>query len=464
MVKKQISVLVLTLFITGSIDSIRNLPATALFGPVLIFFCLFGALVFLLPIALLSGELAAKFPTKGGIYHWSKMAFGQHMAFLAVWLQWINTMVWYPTILSFIAGTLAYLINPHLVYNKAYLITIILIVFWAQTLINLRGLHISARFAATCAVIGMFLPMALILILGIVWLCLGDHSAIQLHANNLLPHFGHSQSWISLTAIVTAFLGMELAAVHINEVKTPQSSFPKALLSSVFIILATMIFGSLVIAVVLPKAQISLVGGVMQAFSEFFKVYHLRWAVPVLALMVFVGSVGHMINWILSPAKGLLQAAQDGFLPKWMQKENKAGVPGNLLIVQAVLVSVLCLAFFLMPSVNGSYWLLTDLSTELYLLMYFILFISAGVLAFKFAHVKSTFKIPGGKYGALFVCLLGIFGVIVAFIVGFIPPGNINVGGFMHYEILFCLGIIVMIAPVLLFYGWRVLDSGSSPE
>src|SRR6202044_890277 len=101
----------LTLLITGAIDSIRNLPASALFGSSLIFFFIFSAIAFLLPTALVSAELAAN-GNEGGIYQWARLAFGERIGFLAVWLQWINNLVWFPTILSFIAGTAAYLLDP----------------------------------------------------------------------------------------------------------------------------------------------------------------------------------------------------------------------------------------------------------------------------------------------------------------------------------------------------------------
>src|ERR1700730_9364562 len=115
-----LTVFTLVMLITGSIDSIRNLPATALFGSTLIFFFIVSAITFLIPASLISAELASGWNKKGGIYEWTKNAFGKKTAFFAVWLQWINTMVWYPTVLSFIAATAAFLINPHLAQNKLY--------------------------------------------------------------------------------------------------------------------------------------------------------------------------------------------------------------------------------------------------------------------------------------------------------------------------------------------------------
>lgn len=150
----------LVLLITGAIDSVRNLPTTALFGSSLFFFFTIAALVFLTPVALIAAELASTFSNEeGGIYSWVKHAFGERIAFFTIWLQWINTIVWYPTILSFIAGTFAYLINPQLAKNKTYLISVILVTFWSLTLLGLKGLRASAFFAGFCAITGMIIPV-----------------------------------------------------------------------------------------------------------------------------------------------------------------------------------------------------------------------------------------------------------------------------------------------------------------
>lgn len=450
-----LSTFALVMLITGAIDSIRNLPATALFGDALIFFFIFAAVIFLIPTALVSAELSSTWTKQSGIFHWVRLAFGEKTAFLAVWLQWINTMVWYPTILSFIAGTLTFLVDPQLAQNKLYMISVILTLFWSLTFMNLRGLQTSARVAGFCAIVGMIIPMALIIGLAAYWLLSGQATHLTLSFSSFTPNLEKFDSWISLTAIMAAFLGMELATVHVQNVEKPNKTFPKAMLFSVLIILSTMIFGALAIAIVLPQNEISLVEGVMQAFSNFFNAYHIAWLIPVLTIMLVIGSLGGMVNWIISPAKGLLQAAEYGYLPKFLQKENQHGVASNLLIAQAVLVSIVCLAFLFMPSVNGSYWLLTDLSTQLYMLMYIMMFVTAIYLRYKFADKKRPFMIPGGKVGLWFVCLLGIVGCCITMVVGFFPPTGVNVGSTLHFELMFIGGILLMLLPVFGFYFYK---------
>ncbi len=453
--KEGLTTIALVLLMTGAIDSVRNLPATSLFGSSLIFFFILSAIVFLIPAALVSAQLSSASAEKGGIYHWTHAAFGEKAAFFSVWLQWINTMVWFPTILSFIAGTATYFLDPALAQNKLYLVSVILSVFWSLTFIHLKGVHTSAKFANICSVIGIVIPIGLIITLAVLWILLGKPLQIHFTFANVFPNLSQTDNWISLTAIMTSFLGIELAMVHVKEVHQPQKTFPEALGLSVLVILGTMIMGSLAIALVLPKDKINLVSGVMQAFTNFFAAYHMTWLIPVITAMLLIGSLGNMTSWIISPAKGLLQAAESGYLPAFMTKKNKQGVAAHLLVTQALLVTLICLAFLLMPSVNGSYWLLTALSTQLYMLMYVMMFVAAFYLKNKNKLSTSAFTLPGGKAGMGSVCLLGLLGCLITLAVGFIPPAGINIGSALHYETVFCGGIAIMILPVLFFYLYK---------
>lgn len=446
----------LTLLITGAIDSIRNLPATALFGSALIFFFIFSALVFLVPAALVSAELSASSRGhKNGIYHWLSSALGTQFGMLGAWLQWINTLVWFPTILSFLVGTATYFIDPTLAQNKFFLVSAILSIYWFLTWVNLRGFHTSAYFANICTMIGMIFPFMLIIGLAGAWLWLGKPLQIEFNAQSLVPSFTHFDNWISLTAIIAAFLGIELATVHVKEVHEPEKTFPRALTLSIFCILIPMILGSLAIALVLPKDQINLVSGVMQAFSNFFAAYRMSYLLPLVTLTILIGSLGSMTSWVISPVKSLLQAANDGYLPPGLTKLNKNQVASNLLLLQAVLVSLVCMAFLLMPSVNGSYWLLTALSTQLYVLMYVLMFVAALVMKFKSKFKSKNSIIPGGGLALSLICLLGLAGCFITLVIGFIPPEGVNVGSALHYEWIFSLGLLMMVSPVLLLFRYK---------
>ena len=122
MSKKIISIFTLVMINLAAIGSIRNWPTIAETGLSSIFFYLLAALIFFLPTALVSAELATGWPKIGGIFIWVREAFGQRLGFLAIWLLWIENVIWYPTILSFIAATLAYIIDPAWGSNKTYIV------------------------------------------------------------------------------------------------------------------------------------------------------------------------------------------------------------------------------------------------------------------------------------------------------------------------------------------------------
>ncbi|MCL9683276.1 APC family permease [Legionella maioricensis] len=445
--KHSLTIFSLTMITVGSVDSIRNLPATALFGSQLIFYFILGALFFLIPTALVSAELASGWAKQGGIYIWVKEAFGKKSGFLAIWLQWIENVIWYPTILSFVAGTIGYLINPALTSNPYFLWAVIISCFWGATVLNLRGMSSSALFSNVCSLAGLLLPMSLIIGLGVAWITQGNPLQIQFDIPSIVPHLADKSVWVSLTAIIMSFCGIEIATVHANDVNNPQHAFPKALIYSVAIILSTLILGSLAIAVVLPGKDINLVAGIMQAFEAFFTRYHMHWMMPVVAVMLVLGGLGGVSNWIIAPTKGLLVAAEDGNLPEVFQRTNAKGAPVMMLITQAMIVTVLSALFLFMPSVNGSYWLLTALAAQLYMLMYFIMFIAAIKLRLSQPNHIRPFKIPGGMLGMLFVAGIGIIGVMATLAVSFIPPEGINVGSTARYELTLIMGLMLMCSP-----------------
>src|ERR1700731_126786 len=127
--KRILSVFSLAMINIIAVDNLRSLPIAAEYGFSLVFYYLLAGLLFFIPTALVAAELATGWPHSGGVYVWVREAFGKRIAFLTIWLQWIYNVIWYPTMMAFLAGMLAYLFDPELANNKYYMLTVILVLY-----------------------------------------------------------------------------------------------------------------------------------------------------------------------------------------------------------------------------------------------------------------------------------------------------------------------------------------------
>ncbi len=443
----KISLFSLVMLIVAAVDSIRTLPTTAYFGSSLVFYYLLASALFLFPVSLISAEFSSRFPDEGGVFHWVRRAFGDRVGVLAVWLQWINTMVWYPTMLLFISSTATYITSPPFVPHRHFLLIASLALFWGLTLLNLRGIQVSAKINSLCGTFGTLLPMGVLILLGVIWFSSGHSLAIS--TKSWIPSGNFLEGSNSLVTIMASFLGMELAGVHVNDILNPQKNFPKAIGYSVTILLGTLIFGALAIAIVIPQPELRFVDGVMQTFITFLTLFKLPFLVPLLALLIVVGSTGGSVNWLLSPAKGLLQVAEKGFLPPFFSVKNRHGVSSRILIAQAVLVSLFCCAMHFVSNVNTYYWFLMALSTGLYMLMYILLFSAA----LKLKRSQTGYQIPFGL--RTICCLAGLAACIITILVGFQPAPGVVITDQASYVLTIVVGFLFLLSPVPFFWQYR---------
>ncbi len=453
-IRRTITVFTLAMINVAAIGSVKNWPVTAEYGFSSIFYLLLAALIFFIPVSLVCAELATGWPKSGGVFVWVKEAFGHRTGFLAIWLLWAENAIWYPTILSFIAATVAYIFDPALSSNTTFTLTIILASFWVATLVNLLGMKISGWISTYGVIFGTFIPGGLIIILGLIWYFTGRPLEISMTWDSLIPNMGSVEQLVLFTGILLSLCGMEMSAIHARDVKHPQKDFPKAILLSGALIIGMSILGVLAIASVIPQKEISLVAGSMQAFSYFVNAYGLNWITPYIAILIALGAFGSLSTWVIGPTKGLLAAARDGDLPPYFRAVNKEGMPKRLLIVQGIFVSLLSLVFVFMPTVSSAFWILSAIVAQLYLVMYILLFAAAIKLRYKRPNVERSYKIPGGKLGIWIVAGVGLVSSVFTMIIGFFPPSQIETGSVLFYVLFLVLGVVlVCCAPsiILLF-------------
>lgn len=446
-----ISWIALALMTTSSVASLRPAPTMAVYGLASIFLYLVPAIVFLLPTSLVAAELASGW--KGGVYKWVSEGISKPMGFLAIWCQFAMTIFYYPSLLGFVAATLAYVINPNLASNGVWTALVIMVCYWAGVFVSSRGTKGVAGLASWGLIIGTLIPGAVLVLLGAMFLGQGNESAAPMTAANLLPAWAGLASLVLIVNNFLSYSGMEMNAVHVSSLKNPGKEYPKAMFLSMGLVLLIFILPALAISWVVPAEQISLTAGIMQAFDAVFGAFDISFLTPIVGIMLVAASLGGMLTWLAGPSKGLLLISrEEGYLPPFLQKLNKNGVQQNLLVTQGIVTSIIALGYALIPDVSSAYWIFSVITTQVYLIMYLLMFIAAVRLRRRHPDHPRGFRAPM----LVGLCGVGFAASLAALLVGFIPPSQFGGGSPWIYLLIVgggALGLGLLVP--FLFYRFR---------
>jgi glutamate:GABA antiporter len=245
------------------------------------------------------------------------------------------------------------------------------------------------------------------------------------------------------------YAGVEVNAVHVDELRQPGRDYPKSIFLATALVLAVFIFPTLAIAWVVPAHQISFTAGVMQAFNQLLTHFRLGFAVPLIAIALAIGALAGMMTWLDGPSEGLLRIGRgQGFLPPFFQKVNGNGIEVRILAAQGTVITLVALLYALIPSVSRAYWIFTAMATQVYLIMYVLMFIAAIKLRRSQPDRARSYKAPA--LGLL--CLLGGVSSVFAFVIGFVPPAQFGHTNSVVYALLILAGILAIgiVPPVLM--------------
>ena len=452
--------LTLAFMTTASVASLRSAPTMAVYGLACVFLYGVSAIVFLVPTALVSAELASGWT--GGVFRWVSEGISAKWGLLAVWCQFAMTIFYYPTLLGFVASTLAYVFNPDLADNGVYTGAVIVIVFWSGVFLSARGgTGGIAKLASSGLLIGTLIPGAVLVILGVVYLLQGNASAAPMDADHLIPKWTGIASLVLIVNNFLSYSGMEMNAVHVGSLRDPKSEFPKAMFFACGLVLMIFILPALAISWVIPAEELSLTAGVMQAFDAFFAYFDLQKLVPIVAIALVCASAGGMLTWLAGPSKGLLLIARrEGYLPPFFQHQNENEVAVNILVVQGGVTTVIALLYALVPSVSSAYWILSVMTTQVYLIVYLLMFVAAVKLRKSQPDVERGYRAPA----LTFMCVMGFLASAAAILIGFVPPSQFENGSDGAYVGLILAGTVLLgLLPPVLFL-WRRKPSWKTAE
>ena len=454
----KLSVATLAIMNVTAVVSLRGLPAEAEYGLSSAFYYLFAALVFLIPTALVAAELAAMFSDKqGGVFRWVGEAFGKRMGFLAIWLQWVESTIWYPTVLTFGAVSLAFIgmndtYDMALASNRIYTLVVVLIIYWLATFISLKGMSWVGKVSKIGGLVGTIIPAGLLVVLAIVYLISGGHSQLDFKGD-FFPDFSNFNNLVLASSIFLFYAGMEMGGIHVKDVDNPSRNYPKAVFIGSLITVLIFVLGTFSLGIIIPKDEINLTQSLLVGFDRYFDFIRASWLSPIIAIALAFGVLAGVLTWVAGPSKGIFAVGRAGYLPPFFQKTNSIGVQRNILFIQGGIVTLLGLLFVVMPSVQSFYQILSQLTVLLYLIMYLMMFAAAIYLRYNMKDNTRPFRIGSKGNGLMWLIAgLGFLGSLLAFVLSFIPPGQISVGSnTMWYSVLVIGCIVVVVAPLIIY-------------
>jgi putative glutamate/gamma-aminobutyrate antiporter len=282
----------------------------------------------------------------------------------------------------------------------------------------------------------------------------GGHNYMDM-SQSFFPDLTKIDNIVLASSIFLFYAGMEMMGVHVMDVDNPSKNYPKAIMIGSLATVCIFVLGTFALGMIIPSKDINLTQSLLIGFDNYFKYLHISWAGPIIAAALMFGVLAGVLTWVAGPSKGIFTVGKAGYLPPFFQKTNKNGVQRNILLVQGGIVTLLSLLFVVMPSVQSFYQILSQLTILLYLIMYMLMFAAAIVLRYKMKDAERPFRLGKGNGLMWIMGSVGFAGSLLAFVLSFIPPGQIQTGSNTVWYAVLIIGCIVMVIVPFIIYRMR---------
>ena len=446
----------LVLLNVSAIVGLRYLSIAAQIGPSSITLWLLGLITFLIPAALTVLELSSRLPGEGGMYLWSKAAFGELHAFIAGWSYWIANLVFFPSLLLFGAGAFLYIhggtwlkLADDPIYNGAFCLGVL----WLAILLNIAGLE-RAKWLQNLGAVATWTIGALVLCGGVLaWRRFG--AATPISAPALVPNFRSLPTVAGFATMALAYSGLELGPILGGEIKNPRRTIARALLIACVAIGVLYIAGTAALLMALPAQQINAISGIPQALTAVAQ----RAGVPVFgiiaAALITLAQIGTLGAWITGTARLPFLFGLDRYLPRALGAVHPvSGSPHVALLTQGVLATLVLLAAISGSAIHEAYLMLIDMTVILSFLPLLYMFAALPVLRRRGSDLSvDVALIPGGSFVCWLVGGTGFLITLLALVLAMVPPADSS------SPALFCIkvigGSVALIIVGLVFYHRR---------
>jgi len=411
----------LVMFYVVTTLSLRWIPVAASVGSSSIVIWVVGLFTIFIPLALCVMELSSRYPQEGGLYLWTKRAFGDFPAFLTGWIYWTSNLPYFPAVLYFAASNALYIGGTR--WNSwqrspLYFIAFSFFGVGLALALNVVGLNIG-KWLSNLGSMGTWLPVGLLCVVGAVaWMKFG--SSTSFHAASMTPSLNPGMFGVWAT-LLYAFSGAEAASFMGDEIKDARRIVPRALIVAGFIITAGYILGTIAILVALPQSQVNNMEGIMQAITSAAARVGWYGIGPAVALLICLANLGGVGAYLAALARIPFVVGIDRYLPPAFGRVHpKWGTPAVSLVTQAVC----CVVFILLgqagSTVHGAYQVLVTMTIITNFVPY--LFMFAAMIRLQGEPVESgVIRVPGGKPVAIGLAVLAMMTTTAVIVASVVP-------------------------------------------
>jgi amino acid transporter len=391
---------------------------------------------FFVPQGIAVIELAERMPGEGGLYLWTKLAFGDFLGFLCGWCYWLTNMFFVPSLLFYVTGVTAYMGAAGLGENRLFFFALTNLLLWATVMANIRGLGVGKWVNNIGGIGALMITFALLAFTAAMIAKRDAHIAWSGLNADLFRAFPVS----TLGVVCLAMVGLEIGPVMGDEVRDPRRTFPRAILLGGALCAIAYLGSTMSLASAVPQSEMAVVQGMMQAIDKMSASLGIGGILLPLAVLMIVSIVGSTSAWVSGSARILFVSGLDRYLPKALGRIHpRHGSPHIALAMFGALASSIIAMSFAGASVKEAYLTLLDLAVVIQMISYLLMF--SVLVKWSFS---ASFKRVYFRRGLLCVAsVTGLFATLASFCAGFVPSRHISSIWSFEVKMTLTLGLLL---------------------
>jgi amino acid transporter len=399
-------------------------------------------LLFFLPLAAAVIELSSRHPEQGGLYAWTRRAFGPVHGFICGWCLWVNNLFYFPSLLLFASANLLLLFGPAaegLADSRAFAVGFVLVVLWGTVALNIVGLG-AGRLLQSAGTVATWIPAALLVVGGAVTFATVG-SATTFNVQTMTPGADALDTIALWSAMCFAFSGFEISSLVGGEVKDPRRTIPRGIIIAGLIATAIYIAGSVSVLVSVPADALRELSGIADAVDRAGTQLGLAGMGALTGGLLALGSIAGNNSWFGGAARIPFAAGVHEALPaSFARLHPKYQTPVTAILVQGAIATAIFLASVFVSLTGGTTSIQEayDIMVNLTILVYFVPYLYLFPTLLRLRRMAGTsddsgvMRVPGGTAGLWTLAGAGFLATAVSVALVFVPPPD--TANVLNYE------------------------------